>query len=116
MPHIIVKHSKGDNLDVPALLHALHEGLTSHETITKSDIKTHALPLVHVTVGEDHQPNEMIHIQILMKPGRAIELKREITAHLHDIAREFADQSGIYAVSIEITELNIDTYQSSYAA
>lgn len=114
MPQIIVKHSESPALDIPALLRDLHETLCAHETIVKTDVKARAIPLSYVIVGDETQPDSMIHITLLMKLGRPTDLKSAMSKALHDTARRHADAAKIYAVSVETTELDIETYHSSY--
>ena len=114
MPHIIVRHSVDENLDIPSLLRRLHEGLASYPSVKAEQTKTYAIPLTHYIVGRG--PNlKMIHVEVRMKHGRGPVERKNIAAQLHDIVRAHTEtlKPG-YGVSVEIHELDNDTYHSSY--
>ena len=51
-----------------------------------------------------------------MYPGRSIEERTSMAQNVHDITRDFIDGENIKsAVSVEIHELNKESYVSSHA-
>lgn len=116
MPHIIVKYSPTDALDFPVLLNDLHQSLSADETVKLSTVKTYAEPITHCVVSDDEQPNNMIHIQVRMKPGREEDRRKKMSSDLHQITRDHVDRAGYQcAVSVEMHELDGPTYISSYS-
>lgn len=113
MPHIVVFHSLDSAENIGGLLKGLHESLSANESVNKPQLKTYAVPLQSWIVGDDTRPDEMIHIQVRMKPGRSAEIKKSMAQGLHDVTRRFLDRP--YSVSVEICELEAPSYMSSYA-
>ena len=116
MPHILVKYSKSEILDISSLLTDLHKDLGGYDTVNEAQIKTYAERIEHCVVSDNTRPNNMIHIQVRMKPGRPESLRSRISTSLHDIARKHVDDRAYNcAISVEIHELNEPTYVSSYS-
>lgn len=115
MPHIIVRHSVDANLDIKSLLHDLHESLISHASVKPEQTKTYAVPLAHYIAGRGADI-KIIHAEVRMKHGRGGEERKKISAALHEILKSHTEKlSSPYGVSVEIHELDDETYHSSYS-
>ncbi|MCF8495197.1 MAG: hypothetical protein K9G62_00855 [Alphaproteobacteria bacterium] len=116
MPHITVFYAPDDRLDMPVLLHDLHESLSGDPSVNKSQTKAYALPMAAWINGDGKtKPDRALHVQVRLLPGRAPELKRKMSEALHAIARKHVnDRAAPFSVSVEMHELDKDTYISSH--
>lgn len=115
MPHIIVKYSDHSSLDAPALLQKLHDGLSSYDCVNPAQTKAYAYPVTAMINGDDTRSEHALHIQVRLLPGRPIERRTAMAETLHAITREHINKTGIpYSLSVEIHELNKETYISSH--
>ncbi|MFK8138785.1 MAG: 5-carboxymethyl-2-hydroxymuconate Delta-isomerase [Bdellovibrionales bacterium] len=111
MPHIIVEHSEdiSQNTDIATLVKELHEVLSEQETVKLSAIKSRSILVDHVIVGAPHQQNSMVHISVLLMPGRSKELKETMASAMHSRAREVLDSMNT-SITVNVEELG--TYYS----
>ena len=107
MPHIIVEHT-ADVKDVPVLLEKLHTCLAEQETVTLESIKTRAVPVTHVILG-DGTKNAMLHITIKLLAGRSDDLLSTISGALHNVALAHCDDQTV--VTVETTNLHNASYR-----
>ncbi|MGH1399541.1 MAG: 5-carboxymethyl-2-hydroxymuconate Delta-isomerase [Alphaproteobacteria bacterium] len=110
MPHIIVEYCDTlTALDVPKLVMDLHEDLGARESVDIHGIKSRAIPVQYVLVGDQKDYNKLIHITLKLLPGRSDELKREMAQGLADIAHKSTHDDRV-AVTCEVTELHAESY------
>ena len=115
MPHIIVMHSLGARLDEQDVSSSLHTTLSTYDSVKPTTVKTYVLPITHCVVGIADDPDDMIHIQVRMKPGRAQDEQKDMAQALHDYTRAYLNDADLAAtVSVEIHELDEPTYTSSH--
>lgn len=109
MPHIIVEHTR-DIEGIPELLRALHNSLGHQDTVQIESLKTRAICLDHVVIG-DGDTQSMIHVTLRLLPGRGDELLKKMTMDLEQIARNFC--SGAHTrVTVEAIELHQASYRN----
>ncbi len=111
MPHIIVEYTEtlGSSENIPKLLSALHQTLAEQETVNVHAVKTRAIPVQYVIVGDGKEPDKMIHITLKLLPGRDDVLKKTMAQGLFDIAQKVTHDDRI-SISVEVTELHEPSY------
>ena len=112
MPHIIVEYSDnlGPDLEIPALLHDLHNKLGDHPDVSKAAIKSRAICIENAVVGEDEDANEMIHIMLKLLP-RPESVREKMAEELQEIALAHTQKhSPNCTVTVETVELDAHTY------
>ena len=110
MPHIIVEYSETlTALDVPKLVMELHHDLATRETINIHAIKSRAIPVQYVLVGNNDELDKMIHITLKLLPGRSDELKKEMAQGLIDKSKHLAHDERV-SVTCEVAELHAESY------
>lgn len=108
-------HSDILDFDVSKLLPELHQALAGIDTVNLEQIKTYAIPLKNYIVGDDSRPDNMIHIQLRVKPGRTQELLASFPQTISDIACTWVEKQNVQSsVSVELCELDDPTYKSNY--
>lgn len=109
MPHIIVEYSTNleNQIDIPAMLDDMHDAL-ANEGVDKGRIKTRALPLPHVVVGNQGQEGHMVHITLLLLEGRDTQTKKTYATPIHSIAKKVAPEEC--AVTLEVRDMISETY------
>jgi len=108
MPHIIIEHTR-DVKNIEPLIREAHEALASQETVTMGAIKTRAIPLDHVVVG-DGNSQSMVHAEIKLLPGRSDDLKNTMTAVVESVIKNNVSQQT--SVTVEATELHKESYRN----
>jgi 5-carboxymethyl-2-hydroxymuconate isomerase len=109
MPHIIVEHTR-DVEGIPDLLRALHNSLGHQDTVQIESLKTRAICLDHVVIG-DGDTQSMIHVTLRLLPGRGDELLKKMTMDLEGIAKNYCPLPHT-RVTVEVVELHQASYQN----
>ncbi|MGH1404047.1 MAG: 5-carboxymethyl-2-hydroxymuconate Delta-isomerase [Alphaproteobacteria bacterium] len=109
MPHIIVEYSKSlePQTDVLALVNDLHEGLAA-QGIDKARIKSRAIAVDHVVVGDKGADGVMAHATLLLLEGRDIATKKQYGDVLYEVMKAAAPQGC--SVTLEVRDMVKDTY------
>lgn len=105
MPHIIVEHTAPVSRQ---MLDALHQNLAAQDTINLEAIKTRSINVQQGIVG-DGTYTEFVHITVKLLTGRPLDLRQKMGADLKAVALEYLNPATT-ALSIEIAEMNPDTY------
>jgi len=109
MPHIVVEYTKSLSEDIPKLLTQLHDNLAGQDTINVHAVKTRAIPVQHVIVGDAQGSDKMIHITLKLLPGRSDDLKKTMAQGLFDTAKAQTNDDNI-----SITAEVVDLHEASY--
>jgi len=110
MPHIIVEYTEHLSEDIPKLLTALHNDLAPRDTINIHAIKTRALPVQYVIVGDGKEPDKMVHITLKLLPtGRDDALKKTMAQGLFDAAQNEIKDDRI-SITVEVADLHEPSY------
>ena len=109
MPHIILEYTDTMNIDVPKILTELHHNLSGQDTINIHAIKTRAIPVKYVIVGDGQEPDKMMHITLKLLPGRDDALKKTMAQGLFDTAKAHAHDDRI-SVTAEVVDLHEASY------
>ena len=111
MPHIVVEYTEtlSSKVDIPKLLSDLHDDLAGRESVDVHAIKTRAIPVQYVIVGDGKEPDKMIHITLRLLPGRNDDLKKEMAQGLHKVAMKDRHDDRI-SISVEIVDMHAESY------
>lgn len=104
MPHIIIEHS---DVLPEGLPRALHDNLTTQETIIAAGIKTRSIRIENAIIG-DGSKEAMVHIALKLLPGRSDELKTTMSQGLAETAKQFVNDNT--SVTVEVIDLHADSY------
>jgi 5-carboxymethyl-2-hydroxymuconate isomerase len=109
MPHIVIEYTPNIDLDVPALMRAAHDNFAAQDTVKLPALKTRAIKLEDAIIGDGQAGGRMIHIMIIMLPGRADDLRTKMAADLQALARKHAPDDDI-SITAETIELHAPSY------
>ena len=109
MPHITVEYTEHLSTDIPKLLTRLHDNLASQDTVNVHAIKTRAIPVQYVIVGDGQEPDKMIHVTLKLLPGRSDDLKKTMAQGLFDEAKAETHDDRV-TVTVEVAELHEPSY------
>ncbi len=109
MPHIVVEYTQGLSEDIPKLLTALHNDLAARDTVNIHAIKTRAIPVQYVIVGDGQEPDKIIHITLKLLPGRDDALKKTMAEGLFAVAKDKTNDDRI-TITVEV----MDIHEASY--
>ena len=115
MPHIHLETTSDleENANLPDILEALTRELADQETVSSKAIKSyHTLRSVWV-MGEG-APAGFAHCEVGILTGRPLELRKKMAEALSAVLhREFAESisQGLVSVTLELREMDRDTYQ-----
>jgi 5-carboxymethyl-2-hydroxymuconate isomerase len=115
MPHIHLETTSDlpENADVPDILEALVERLCLQESVSSASVKAyHSLRSVWA-VGEGHAPG-IAHCTVMLLEGRNRALRSRIADAMYEtLLDHFSEslESNEVAVTLELREMNADTYR-----
>lgn len=114
MPHLIVEYSGNldSELDISALLKALHDTAISIEALPIGGVRTRAARREHFEIADGHEDNAFINVTLRIAEGRPIEVRKDVGEKLFATLRRHVDK--IYnnrplALSLEIQEIDPET-------
>ena len=113
MPHITIEYS--DNLSVQLdekkLARALHDEVNNHD-IDATKIKTRTVELNNYIVGNETDQTSMVHVSILILPGRGEDFCATLGKDCHNTLTAILGECGIEkcAASLEMREMKTEFY------
>lgn len=115
MPHIHLYTSADlvENVDIPDILRALVEELSSHETIDAATIKAYH-SLFHTWAMGDGAPAGFVHCAVSLVTGRPHEWRSKVADAMYDrLCALFAGSldSGEVKPTLEMREMEKSTYR-----
>jgi 5-carboxymethyl-2-hydroxymuconate isomerase len=112
MPHIIVEYTDHlkSSVDIPALVSGLHNDLAKRDTVDVHGIKSRAIPVQFVIVGDGKEPDRMIHITLRLMPGRSDALKKEMAQGLKAASEKYTHHDARITVTVEVVDLHAESY------
>lgn len=115
MPHIHLETTSNvqENADLPDILEALVQELSSYETISSPSIKAYHTLRINWAMGEGAATG-FVHCTVGLIKGRPTELRKEIAEGMVRILREkfsAATSNGDAAITLEVREMDDETYQ-----
>lgn len=115
MPHIILETTADlfENANIPDILEALVEKLSSFETINSKSIKAYHSLRSNWCMGSG-APAGFAHCTVGMISGRPTELRQAIARGMFDELRShftMSIQNDEVSLTLEVREFDADTYQ-----
>ncbi|MBL1260777.1 MAG: 5-carboxymethyl-2-hydroxymuconate Delta-isomerase [Thiotrichaceae bacterium] len=108
MPHFIIEYSEmiATEVQIPALLDAVHAAALSSELFPESHIKTRVIPVKFYRVGGGG--HSFIHAQLRMKFGRSDAQKRALS---HSVLAAIKNQRWpADVVTVEVVDMDVASY------
>lgn len=112
MPHITLEYSESlkGHFELHTLLRRVHEELASFPTVDKHKIKSRAIALQDCIVGNDDDPDQMIHVTVKLLTGRDTELRRSMGEALQRVVKSHLLSDLYCSVTVHIMEMDKETY------
>ncbi len=111
MPHLIIEYSEtlATDMQVPALLDAVHNAARVSELFPESHIKTRVIPLKFYRVGSDG--GSFIHAQLRIKSGRSDAQKRSLSNAVLGAIK--GQRWPAEVVTVEVVDMDVASYARS---
>ena len=114
MPHLIVEYSANlePELDVPALVRAVHETALATGVFPIGGVRTRAARRDHYRIADGHPDNRFVHLDIKIAAGRPLDVRKRAGDAMFKAVTDAL--AGLFAkyplgISMEIMEINPDT-------
>ena len=116
MPHVVIDYSENmasavQEFKIPEIL---HEIMISCGLFSPEAIKTRAYAANHFFVGTKGQGGKFLHVSVAILLGRTTEQKQLLSHSLSDALTE--KLPGIDSITVEIREMDRETYQKTSTA
>lgn len=114
MPHFIIEYSANlePDLDVLALVRAVHEAALATGIFPIGGLRTRAQRRDHYRIADGHADNRFLHLDVKIAAGRPLELRKTAGETVFKAVTEFLaplfDRYPL-GISMEIMEINPDT-------
>lgn len=113
MPHQIIEYSANldADMDVNALVNAMHDTATGIDALPTAGIRTRAIRHDHYKIADGHEDNAYIYVTLRIMAGRAPEVKKDAGERLFSTLREFIEpvfNQRPILMSFEIQEIDPD--------
>jgi len=111
MPHQIIEYSANldADMDVDALVSAMHDTATGIDALPMAGIRTRAIRHDHYKIADGHEDNAYIYVTLRIMAGRAPEVKKDAGERLFGTLREFIEpifKQRPILLSFEIQEID----------
>ncbi len=109
MPHCLIDYSQDitDQVEMDALLEAVHHGAMDSDLFPEYDIKIRALGFQHHRTGQTRDP--FVHVAVHLLSGRSDEQKSMLSECL--LARVEPLLPHVISVSVEICDIHRESYR-----
>ena len=88
MPHLTLEYSDNIEVDVQPLLARLHEEVVATGAINLKGIKSRAIKHTRYRVADGDPDYAFVHIGLLIREGRPIEIQKEATQRVMKVLKE----------------------------
>ena len=88
MPHLTLEYSDNIEVDVQPLLARLHEEVVATGAINLKGIKSRAIKHTQYRVADGDSDYAFVHIGLLIREGRPIEIQKEATQRVMKVLKE----------------------------
>ena len=108
MPHLTLEYSDNIEVDVQLLLTRLHEEVVATGAINLKGIKSRAIKHTQYRVADGDPDYAFVHIGLLIREGRPIEVQKEATQRVMRVLKEtFGSQfeNGYLSLSVDLKEM-----------
>ena len=111
MPHLIVEYSANveGRIGLQGLLSRLHETASGYDTFPVGGLRTRAERRERYRVADCHPDNGFVHITVLIRHGRSLELRRAIGEGLFGAACNYLEPAFReipLAISLNVQEFH----------
>lgn len=113
MPHQTIEYSANlePELDIDALVSALHETAASIDALPIGGLRTRAVAREHYRIADGHPDNTFINVFLRIAPGRPFDVRKAAGEKLFQALCDYLEEiysSTPLAISYEIQELDAD--------
>ncbi len=113
MPHQTIEYSANlePELDINALVTALHETAASIDALPIGGLRTRAVAREHYRIADGHPDNTFINVFLRIAPGRPFDVRKAAGEKLFQALCDYLEEiysSTPLAISYEIQELDAD--------
>ena len=113
MPHQTIEYSANlePELDINALVTALHETAASIDALPIGGLRTRAVAREHYRIADGHPDNTFINVFLRIAPGRPFDVRKAAGEKLFQTLCDYLEEiysSTPLAISYEIQELDAD--------
>ena len=113
MPHQTIEYSANlePELDIEALVTALHETAAGIDALPIGGLLTRAVARDHYRIADGHPDNAFINVFLRIAPGRPFDVRKAAGEQLFQALCDYLDpiySSSPLAISYEIQELDAD--------
>jgi 5-carboxymethyl-2-hydroxymuconate isomerase len=113
MPHQTIEYSANlePELDVEALVRALHETAAGIDALPIGGLRTRAVARQHYRIADGHPDNGFINAFLRIAPGRSLEVRQAAGKELFQALCDYLEpiySSSPLAISYEVQELDAD--------
>ena len=103
MPHLTLEYSDNIEVDVQPLLARLHEEVVATGAINLKGIKSRAIKHTQYRVADGDPDYAFVHIGLLIREGRPIEVQKEATQRVMKVLKEtFGHLFGTRKLSLTV--------------
>jgi 5-carboxymethyl-2-hydroxymuconate isomerase len=88
MPHLTLEYSDNIEVDVQPLLARLHAEVVATGAIHLKGIKSRAIKHTQYRVADGHPDYAFVHVGLLIREGRPIEVQRDATQRVMKVLKE----------------------------
>ena len=113
MPHQTIEYSANlePELDIDALVTALHETAAGIDALPIGGLRTRAVAREHYRIADGHPDNTFINVFLRIAPGRPFDVRKAAGEKLFQALCDYLEEiysSTPLAISYEIQELDAD--------
>jgi 5-carboxymethyl-2-hydroxymuconate isomerase len=113
MPHQTIEYSANlePELDIDALVKALHETAAGIDALPIGGLRTRAVAREHYRIADGHPDNTFINVFLRIAPGRPFDVRKAAGEKLFQALCDYLEEiysSTPLAISYEIQELDAD--------
>jgi 5-carboxymethyl-2-hydroxymuconate isomerase len=108
LPHLTLEYTDNLEFDVQSLLSRLHDELVATGVINLKGIKSRAIRHTEYRIADGNEEYAFVHIGLLIKTGRSIEVQQEMAQRLMAVLQEVFGsrfENSFLALSVDIQEL-----------
>jgi len=111
MAHIVIEYSAGlrDQLELPALLSAVHQAALQTGVFPIGGLRTRAYEAQHYVIADGHPDNAFVHLSLKVGHGRDVDTRKRACERIFEAAcRQLAPiyETQPLAISLEMQEID----------
>ncbi len=113
MPHQIIEYSANlaDRLDVPQLVHVMHEAAAAIDVLPVGGLRTRAVARDHYRIADGHPDNAFISVMLRLGPGRPQAVRKAVGETLFTTLCDFLTpvfSSSPLSIAYEVDEIDAE--------